>query len=65
MLEMDGKKVYPLANESGSIQGTMEVTESLIKGNVRVEIKIVGQVNEKNENAMAKQVENIVKTFCL
>ena len=65
MLEMDGKRVYPLANENGIVQGTMEVTKSLIEDNVRVVIKVVGQINEKNEGAVAKQVENLVKTFCL
>ena len=63
MLEMDGKRVYPLANENGNIQGTMEVTKSLIEGNSRVEIRIVGQINEKNENAVAKQIERLVKTY--
>ena len=63
MLEMDGKRVYPLANESGNIQGTMEVTQSLIEGNSRVEIKIVGQIKEGNERAVAKQIERFVKLF--
>ena len=63
MLEMDGKRVYPLANESGNIQGTMEVTQSLIEGNSRVEIKIVGQIKESNERAVAKQIARFVKLF--
>ena len=33
MLEMNGKRVYPLANEGGDIQGTMDVTKSLIEEN--------------------------------
>ncbi|MBR5596502.1 MAG: hypothetical protein IKW30_03750 [Lachnospiraceae bacterium] len=64
MLEMDGKRVYPLANEGGNIQGTMEATKSLIEGNSRVEIRIVGQIRECDEKTMAEEIEKLVKKFC-
>ena len=63
MLEMNGKRVYPLADNGGNIQGTMEVSKSLIEGNVRVEIRIVGQIDKDNEDKMAEEIEHFVKKF--
>ena len=63
MLEMDGKRVYPISDENGNIQGTMEATKSLIEGNSRVEIRIVGQIKEDDEELVVDLIEDIIKEF--
>lgn len=65
MLESNGKKIYPLANENGNIQGTIEITPSLIDGTSRVELRMVGHINKNNETAVTKQIEHFVKLFFL
>ena len=54
---------YGLGNENGVIQGSMKVTKSLIEGNLRTEIRIVGQINEHDEEKMVEELRQFVKLF--
>lgn len=74
MIEENGKRIYPLSDTNGDIQGVMKVEDAKLYNEdthefdidaPRVRIEIVGRICPTDEKAMAKEIETFVKTFYL
>ena len=65
MLEMNGKRVHPISNNNGTIQGTINFSDSLVRTVSRVEMRFVGQIDGSKEKELAEEVEKIIKKFYL